>query len=611
MAENTLQNDSGSNPLPILMVIGGALLLIILVTLAISLLSTTPETTDAGSLSQTSEAVAGESVAENPALETTPSEAAPKPGSSAPAVETEKQVPSDIPPEPVVETGLGGGGYTDVPSAPIITLRPLPEEPISTTRALEQALNRNLEIQIKVLDTSIASDQQQQASGAFNPTFQLEGRFEQFDRPQNTQDFTSTGGTLLILGREPRLFNEDNWRFKASLEGKLASGTEYEFFSEYDILENTLSQTSPLSLFSPEFQSFTGLRIRQPLLRNFGTNVNLAEIRVARKNRLISKLELRDVMLGRVSDTLIAYYDMIYLVQDFRLKQEEFDLALKLTEQRREALERGQISARELSRAESALAEVTEELIISRNKAIERQTQFIALTSDSVPARPVQLLVPTTSLPVPEYDLDMNRLLGEAFSNRPRYQIARETVEREQLKLVFAENQVWPQLDLQATAGYNGLAQNFTRSYDRAFREQQGYQWSVGAVFSIPIGNDVAIGKRNEARHRKEQALLNLRNTEMETTLLIQQLVTIIESNYDRLDSMRAFRANAASALETEEERLETGLTNELEVLKFRRDLSRAKVRETAALADLNKAYVKLYEITGSLLERQNIMVTK
>ncbi len=506
---------------------------------------------------------------------------------------------------------IGGGGTSHVPPAPIYTIRPLPESTVSLTQALSNSMTRNLEIQVKVIDTEIKNDINRQAIGAFNPVFKLDGRYESLDRPQNTQDFTSTGGSLLALGRNPRIFNEDNYRFKASLEGKLPTGTEYEIFSEYDIIENTLSKTSPLSLFTPEHQNFTGIRATQPLLRNFGTNVNMAEIRVARKDKFISKLELRDSMLSNVSETMIAYYDMIYLVQDFRLKQEEYKLSQLLTEKRREALEKGQISARELSRAESAMAEVTEELIISRNKVIERQTQFIALTSDAPTNTPLSIIIPDDALPVPDYDLDLNSLLAEAFTYRPRYNIALHSAEREEIKLIYAENQIWPQLDLKATFGYNGLDSHFTGSYQKAFGENQGMQWSVGAVFSVPLGNDIAIGKRNEAKHRKEQALLNLRNAELQTSLLVQQLVTIIESNYDRLDAMRAFRSNAVRALETEDERLEKGQTNELEVMKFRRDLNKAKVRETAALADLNKAYVKLYETTGTLLERNNIAITR
>jgi outer membrane protein TolC len=518
---------------------------------------------------------------------------------------------NEAPSVPSEQSTVGGGGQTDIPSSPVITIRPLPESNVSLSQALSDSMGKNLEIQVKVIDVEIKNDINRQAIGAFNPVFKLDGRFENLDRPQNTQDFVSTGGNALILTRSPRIFNEDNYRFKASLEGKLPIGTEYEFFSEYDIIENTLSKTSPLSLFTPEQQNFTGVRLTQPLLRNFGTNVNMAEIRVARKDKRISKLELKDTMLSNVAQTLIAYYDMVYLVQDFRLKQEEFDLARTLTEKRREALERGQISSRELSRAESAMAEVTEELIISRNKVIERQTQFIALTSDAPANMPLSIIIPSTTLPVPEYDLDLNSLLAEAFTHRPRYNIAKRTVEREQIKLVYASNQIWPQLDLKATAGYNGLDSHFTGSYAKAFGENQGEQWSVGAVFSVPIGNDIAIGKRNEAKRMKEQALLNMRNAELQTSLQVQQLVTIIESNYDRLDAMRSFRSNANRALGTEEERLEKGQTTELEIMKFRRDLNKAKVRETAALADLNKAYVKLYETTGTLLERNNIAITQ
>ncbi len=485
---------------------------------------------------------------------------------------------------------------------------PMPVRRVAVAEAIAEALQKNLDVKIKEIDKSIGGDLIRQADGQFNPTFKVEGSYEDINRPQNTQDFISTGGTLLNLSRDPRIYKENNYHAKASLEGQLPIGTKYELFSTLDVYKNTLNTTSPLSLFAPEWQSFSGVNLTQPLWKGFGTDVNLAQVRVARANKQISDLEFRSQVLETVASVLQAYYDITYLSEDFRLKQEECQLARRLTEEKRRLLEKGQATARDLNRAETVLAQTIEEMTQSENKLLERQTQLLALMANVDPASQPVLLEPTSEMPVGLPVLDVPGLINEALTHRPEYIAAKYKVERENVKLIYAENQLWPQLDFKGTAGYNGLGAGITRSYDLAFGGQ-GPQWSAGFVFSIPLGNDTAIGTRDEARKRKEEALLMLEQVENNTTLGVQQFAAVVHSNLQRLDAMRLFHRNAEKALDDEEIRLEKGLTTDLELLKFKRDLTDARTREMAARADVNKVLVRLYQITGTLLDREKIVI--
>jgi len=487
----------------------------------------------------------------------------------------------------------------------------LPERTLSLKETISRALQQNLDVKIKSLDDSIAGDLNRQAVGAFNPVFNLTGTYEDLNRPQNTQDFISSGGDLLLLGKDPRIFREENYRIKAAIEGKLPVGTKYEIFSRMDILDNTLNNTSPLSLFDPEFQSFTGVTLTQPLWKGFGTDVNLAEIRVARKNKQISELEFRSKTLEVVATVMQSYYDLSYLSQEMALRREERDLALRLTRDKKEALERGQSSTRDVNRAESALAETIEDLTKAKAAVYQRQAEVLSLISDSPSDSTPRLIVPITALPEAfPVSLDAGAFIAEALAHRPEYLAARHKIDRENIRLVYAENQIWPQVDFQSTAGFNGLASDGPASLRRAIGEDQGFQWSVGVVFSVPIGNDTAIGARDAARKRKEQALLELQQVENNTALSVQQLVSLYQAQRERLQAMRFFRDNAQKSLSDQELRQERGQSGDLELLKFKRDLTDARTRELAAMADLQKVLVRLYQISGTLLERQNISLS-
>jgi hypothetical protein len=260
---------------------------------------------------------------------------------------------------------------------------PLPEQALTLEEALAASLSNNLDLEVKRIDRRLASDVIRQARGAFNPVVNIDAEFEDIRDPQNTQEFVQTGGNQLLLNaNEPRVFKEENWRYKVSLEGKLPTGTQYELFTQYDVLTNTLNQSSALSLFTPEFGSFTGITLTQPLLRGFGTDVNLAEIRVARKNKIISELEVRASMLQTVGETLQAYFDLAYMVENLEFKRKERDLAEKIIGEKREQLEKGQVSPREVNRSESALAELIEDLTLARNEVIQQHTKLQSLIPD-------------------------------------------------------------------------------------------------------------------------------------------------------------------------------------------------------------------------------------
>ncbi|HEY0256239.1 MAG TPA: TolC family protein, partial [Candidatus Methylacidiphilales bacterium] len=418
-----------------------------------------------------------------------------------------------------------------------------------------------------------------------------------------------TGGTPEnILDGDPRIFVENNGHYKLALDGKLPTGTQYEVKTQLDLLSNTLDKTSPLSLFSPEYQTFTGVTIDQPFLRGFGTDVNESEIRAAIVNKMATRYEVEDQMLGTVSQVLQSYYQLCYLTEELDAKRQDRDLGVKLVQERFKNLERGQISAREVNRSESTLAEIIEDYTKAQNEVINQQTVLQALVSNKLNDVTEFIYTPTTPMPTPHLEMSIQALLMQALTHRPKYLAAKAKVEEQNIKLVYLENQTWPQLDLKGTYGVNGLASRFGDSYYREINPQ-GPQWSVGLAFSIPIGNNEAEGKYDEAIARKKQAILTMKQIELDTNLVVRKLVATIASNENRLRAMEVFSKTAGDNFDQEQVRLEKGLSTDLEVLKYRRDATEARARRLAALADLNNAFVQLQEVTGTLLESSHIRV--
>lgn len=488
-----------------------------------------------------------------------------------------------------------------------------PARRMSLIGAIQLALKNNLDIQVKGLQAGIEEDRLTQAYGVFEPGFKVDGNWEKINTPQNAQEFVATGGTVLELNQlngNPRIFHEDNFHFKESLGGKLPLGTTYEFFNQWDILRNDLNRDSALSLFSPEYGTFTGLNITQPLLKDFGTDVGMAQIRVQRKNILISKLDLKASLLATVANVVKNYLDLAFASENVKLRQEEVDLATKLTMDREDQLERGVTTSQDVSHSESALAEAVERLVEAEDDRLDRQNALLLLISQDVSIHDTSHIAPTSHLFGQKMEFDRDKLLMAAYNNRPDYLAALERVQRDQIKIIYAQNQMLPRIDFKGTVGYNGLADSGTDSITRAFNPQ-GPQYSVGFSVSVPIGNEDAIGKREEAKKEKQISIISLKQAEMNTILEINKALELLDANYKRLEAMRTFRKAADDNFADENTRLEKGLSSEMQLSKLHRDETEAKTRELAALADYEKALVSLYAADGTLLEHEGVVLEK
>jgi len=488
-----------------------------------------------------------------------------------------------------------------------------PSRPMRLTDAIQAALKNNLDIQVKGLQAGIEHDRLTQAYGAFEPGFKFDGNWEKINTPQNAQEFVATGGTVLELDQlngDPRIFHEDNFHFREGIGGKLPIGTTYEFFNQLDILRNDLNRDSSLSLFSPEYSTQTGVTITQPLLKDFGVDVGMAEIRVQRKNRLISDYDLKATLLSTVAGVIRNYLDLAFATENVKLRQEEVSLALKLTQDREDQLERGLATADDVSHSESALSETVERLVEAEDDRLDRQNALTLLITQDIGIHDVERINPISNFDGRKMEFDRDKLVQVAFSSRPDYLAALERVARDHIKIVYAENQILPRIDFKTTVAYNGLASTGEESYARDF-EPEGPQYSFGFSVSIPFGNEDAIGKRDEAIKERRISIVTLKQAEMNTILEINKALALTDANYKRLEAMRTFREAADDNFSTEKTRLEKGLTSEMEVSKIHRDLTEAKTRELAALADYDKALVALFTADGTLLEHEGIVLGK
>jgi outer membrane protein TolC len=251
-----------------------------------------------------------------------------------------------------------------------------------------------------------------------------------------------------------------------------------------------------------------------------------------------------------------------------------------------------------------------EQLILSKNLFMERQFLLRRLitnegrTGGNVIFLPVQipaLIPPETS---------REELLVTAFRKRPDYTAAVTDAGKQDIRLKFAKNQTWPNLDLVGSFGYNGLGEHWESARDAA-QSSQAPQWSFGVQFSMPLGRVQSRAQLDAVKGFREQALLRIKQSELTVTVDVDTAMSRVETNRQRVETARKTRELNEEAVRIAYRRLEEGQISSFDLIEQQRKLYDARSRELAARADLNKAIVNIWQATGTVLENTGVSITK
>ncbi|MFN0130237.1 MAG: TolC family protein [Verrucomicrobiales bacterium] len=477
---------------------------------------------------------------------------------------------------------------------------------LTLDEAIQLALANNLGARVERLQQSIEDSRIVGRKSEFDPVFTLSGLYEGIEKPQNTREFVAT--QTAAAPRESRLFDEENLRFDTSLKGKTILGTEYEFTVELNSLKNTLNIDQPPSLFYPEYESFAGLRLTQPLLRDFGPEVQLAGLRVAQTDRRLAELSWKLKVMQVVATVMKNYYDLVFAADDTVIKAENIERARTLEDQNRTRVQQGVGSQLDVQQAAVAASVRAEELITAEYLQKEKANLLLRdLVADIDPVH-VPVVRPAHRLSASAPSLDRADLMRAAVTNRIEYRQAQEQIGKQEIKLKFARNQLWPRLDLIGSLGANGLNSSGGSALGDAF-ESSHPAWSVGLMVTIPLGNRQAKAQLKEVETEKQQLLLSFKQLEIDLALQVDTAATRVETSQRRLATSRQSVAASQATLDAENKRLTQGVGVSFNILEAQRDLAGATSRELAARADLNKSIVDLWLSTGTLLSQLNIQL--
>lgn len=183
------------------------------------------------------------------------------------------------------------------------------------------------------------------------------------------------------------------------------------------------------------------------------------------------------------------------------------------------------------------------------------------------------------------------------------------TLEQQGIQLKYDYNQLFPQLDLVGSYGFNGAGKEFSDAFGQYAQGNRPF-YSYGGQLTMPLSNLKARSTYKSDKAVEQQDLLKLKQLEQNVMVQIDDAVKQAQSALESVDATKQARIYAEAALDAEQKKYAVGKSTTFTVLQLQNNLTAARSQEIRALANYQEALTNLAQQEGSTLERRHVDVT-
>jgi outer membrane protein TolC len=475
---------------------------------------------------------------------------------------------------------------------------------VALVDAVLQALERNLDISIsrKIKESRVADIIGEQAK--FDPTLSLNGQYNRAVQPLNRPVFGGTGQSL----NEILTFDQRNHSLTADVTQNLMTGANYDL--NYSPSRTNVNQNvAPGFLFNPAYSGGLALTFTQPLLRNFGTEVNRTFIQVAQNNAKVEEQVFLDRVLTVIATVEQSFWELVFVNENIKVAESALKAAQELLSTNRAKAKAGVMSIVDVLQAEAAVASRVEQVLVAEKAIHDQEDQFRRLLNPAEEDLRKDLRLTPLDKPVQTLEaISPEESIDAALERRPEILQAKKNLETADVNVKFAKNQMLPNLSFQGTSGMAGLGKDGGDMVNKNFSGDY-YNYGAGLVLSYPLGNRSAISQYNKRQIEGHNARSSLTSVRQQVIVSVREAVRRVQTDFKRIETTRSARIMAEKQLQAERERLNVGLTTTRFVLDFQRDLATAQGNELRAVVDYNKSLSNLARNKATTLERYNIQL--
>ncbi len=496
----------------------------------------------------------------------------------------EEQIPSDV--------------YSEKDMSAAVEIKPisqqivnLPEKgplKITVKDAVLIALENNRSLVVERINPSIQKTFEDQERAVFDPTVEAEVSDQQNDIKSLNQSGSYTGNSV-----------NDVIQGSISLKNIFPTGTFVE--------AEAVTKSTDSDLYNEPYSSTRlGLSVTQSLLRGYGTDINLAQLRQSRIETDITQYELRgfsESLLAQVENT---YWDYALSQRQMEIVEESLKLARQQITETEEMIKVGAMAESELVAVQAEVAAQQQGLINAKSNFESNRLRLLRLLNppgQTLWDREINMVHPPT---LPEIKLDVVEThVALAIRMRPEMNQAKLDIQKEKLEIVRTKNGLLPKMDLFITLGKTGYADSFSGSVKDI--DGDSYDMMAGINFKYPIFNRDAGAQHRRAILRRDQAEMALDNLKQLVELDVRNAYIEVNRTKEQISASTATRKFQEEKMRIETEKFRVGLSVNFIVAQAQRDLLSSRINEVQAVVNYLKALINFYRQEGSLLERRGI----
>ncbi|MEQ8318041.1 MAG: TolC family protein [Phycisphaerales bacterium] len=470
---------------------------------------------------------------------------------------------------------------------------------IDLESAIRAAVQHNYALQFARLDPIVAEAGVVRAEAAFDWVFIASTQY-------NSSETEQISSSQFVPARDERNIVTSS----LGLRRQMATGGTLSVVQQFEYTDVLTDNPSLTFTPDPAWESTLTLRVDQPLLRGFGTDVAREGLLLARNQERDSIANLKAQAINTVLEVETAYWELFRARQNLRIVQR---LLARGDETRREIRIRADVDANpaEVSDADARVQERRQTVIQSQTNVREASDRLkVAMSDPRYPVAGETLLLPADEPVDQAIEYGLFDAYQSALRRRPEIYQALLSLDNTAIRRRVAENGLLPQLDLRAQFAVSDLDDDLGTSFTDAYGFSR-QSWLLGLNFELPIGNRAAEATRNERRIQQYQAVIAYQNTVQGVISEVRSSLRRTKEAYERIGQAMSNRLAAANNVRVLDIQRETIAVNTPERLNLefqaQERLAAAEQAEVGALVDYMVGIANLHAAMGTALERNGV----
>ena len=465
---------------------------------------------------------------------------------------------------------------------------------LSLQDCVTAALQHNFDVRVERYEPLKSQLNLESAYAGYDPTFSISG----------AHNFNESGGQFVNGFQRPSEISDAN-SFNSALGGSLPSGLTYDLSGS---VSETYGSTGGTSPFDSSGGS-VGVSLSQPLLKNLWIDSTRLGISAAKSQLKVSEQGLRQQIITTVTAVENAFYELIFARENLKVQQQALDLAQTQLDQDRQRVQVGSLAPLDVQQDEAQAAQRRASLIAAQFTLAADENALKNLITDNYLQWHEVRMEPAAALEAVRQLFDVQDSWSKGLAARPDLVQARLNLEQQGVQLKYDRNQIFPQLNLTGSFGYNGSGKEFSDAIGQYASGDRPY-YSYGAALSVPLSNLRARNAYKTDKAVEQQQLLKLKQLEQNVMVAIANAVKQAQSALESVDATKQARVYAEAAVDAEQKKYAVGKSTTFTVLQLQNNLTAARSQEIRALADYNEALSNLAQQEGSTLQRRNVDLT-